>query len=63
MNGHAMTGCEDSGSAAFDGYIRAQLDQAADTHASHIDVHARLEIIQQTNDENGNHDSAAAAKG
>jgi hypothetical protein len=57
-----MTGCEEPGSAALDAYISAQLDKAADTHASHIDTRARLEIIQQARGKNANHDGTAAAE-
>ena len=53
-----MTGREDSGPAALDSYIRSQLAGAAEAYASHVDLGARLELIQEVDN---NQDDGTAA--
>jgi hypothetical protein len=55
-----VTGYGDPGLADPDAYIRTQLARAAETHASHIDISARLKAALEAG-RNDDHDGAAAA--
>jgi len=54
-----VTGDEDPGFTALDAYLCAQLARAAETHASHTDLSARL-LAARTVDRNDDHGGAAA---
>jgi hypothetical protein len=56
-----MTNDEETDFAALDAYISAQLDKAADTHASHTDTHIQLEAIRREVSSKDNHDGTTAA--
>jgi hypothetical protein len=46
-------GCENTEFSAVDDYIRAQLTQAAEAHASQADIEARLKAVLETGEASG----------
>jgi hypothetical protein len=58
-----MTDHEDPSSAGLDAYVSAQLDKAAETHASQVDIRARLESVRRQDARQSDpHDAIAAER-